>query len=64
MAAGLNGGVAQLGEHLPCKQGVKSSNLSISISQQKLTICTLKTEYWMKDFNQKLRLKDIENPEQ
>ena len=25
------GGVAQLGEHLPCKQGVKSSNLSISI---------------------------------
>ena len=26
----LNGGVAQLGEHLPCKQGVKSSNLSIS----------------------------------
>ena len=33
MAAGLNGGVAQLGEHLPCKQGVKSSNLSISISQ-------------------------------
>ena len=28
-----NGGVAQLGEHLPCKQGVKSSNLSISIRQ-------------------------------
>ena len=28
-----NGGVAQLGEHLPCKQGVKSSNLSISISR-------------------------------
>ena len=27
----INGGVAQLGEHLPCKQGVKSSNLSISI---------------------------------
>ena len=27
----LFGGVAQLGEHLPCKQGVKSSNLSISI---------------------------------
>ncbi len=26
----LNGGVAQLGEHLPCKQGVKSSNLSVS----------------------------------
>ena len=31
VAAALNGGVAQLGEHLPCKQGVKSSNLSISI---------------------------------
>ena len=27
-----NGGVAQLGEHLPCKQGVKSSNLSVSIA--------------------------------
>ena len=26
-----NGGVAQLGEHLPCKQGVKGSNPSISI---------------------------------
>ena len=24
------GGVAQLGEHLPCKQGVKGSNPSIS----------------------------------
>ena len=33
VAAGLHGGVAQLGEHLPCKQGVKSSNLSVSISQ-------------------------------
>ena len=27
---GSCGGVAQLGEHLPCKQGVKSSNLSVS----------------------------------
>ena len=25
-----NGDVAQLGEHLPCKQGVESSNLSVS----------------------------------
>ena len=33
MAAGLNGGVAQLGEHLPCKQGVKSSNLSVSTDE-------------------------------
>ncbi len=30
VVAGFYGGVAQLGEHLPCKQGVKSSNLSIS----------------------------------
>ena len=34
VAAGLYGGIAQLGEHLPCKQGVKSSNLSISTSVQ------------------------------
>ena len=26
----VNGGVAQLGEHLPCKQGVRSSILLIS----------------------------------
>ena len=33
------GGVAQLGEHLPCKQGVKSSNLSIStVKANALTI--------------------------
>ena len=25
-----NGGIAQLGEHLPCKQGVKGSNPFIS----------------------------------
>ena len=25
-----NGGIAQLGEHLPCKQGVMSSNLTVS----------------------------------
>ena len=30
----FNGGVAQLGEHLPCKQGVKSSNLSVSTSRK------------------------------
>ena len=40
-----DGGVAQLGEHLPCKQGVMSSNLTISISQGNLMNCTLKTEY-------------------
>ena len=31
-----NGGVAQLGEHLPCKQGVKSSNLSVSIRYESI----------------------------
>ena len=49
----LNGGVAQLGEHLPCKQGVKSSNLSISIRNHTydsgytmyLENCILKYEY-------------------
>ena len=38
VGANTHGGVAQLGEHLPCKQGVMSSNLTISI-------CTLKTAY-------------------
>ena len=33
VVARLYGGVAQLGEHLPCKQGVKGSNPSISIEQ-------------------------------
>ena len=28
-----NGGVAQLGEHLPCKQGVRGSNPLISIER-------------------------------
>ena len=30
VAAGTNGGIAQMGEHLPCKQGVKGSNPFIS----------------------------------
>ena len=34
------GGVAQLGEHLPCKQGVKSSNLSISTNLRKNGVAT------------------------
>ena len=34
VAAGSNGGLAQLGEHLPCKQGVESSNLLVSIAQR------------------------------
>jgi hypothetical protein len=28
-----HGDVAQLGEHLPCKQGVESSNLFVSIRE-------------------------------
>ena len=31
VAARFYGGLAQLGEHLPCKQGVESSNLLVSI---------------------------------
>ena len=31
----LNGGVAQLGEHLPCKQGVMGSNPIISTIDEK-----------------------------
>ena len=31
----LDGGIAQLGEHLPCKQGVMSSNLIISTTFEK-----------------------------
>ena len=50
------GGVAQLGEHLPCKQGVKSSNLSISTVDDSLSNLigdrsrtrTLKTAYKIK----------------
>ena len=46
VAAGLNGGLAQLGEHLPCKQGVESSNLLVSICKPHgLQSRTLKTEY-------------------
>ena len=46
VAARLYGGVAQLGEHLPCKQGVKGSNPSISIEHDlSVQYCTLKTEY-------------------
>ena len=50
----LYGGVAQLGEHLPCKQGVKSSNLSISIGytgkciRMHLENCILETKKYKK----------------
>ena len=39
-----SGGVAQLGEHLPCKQGVRSSILLVST-----TFCTMKTSQKTKD---------------
>ena len=39
-----DGGVAQLGEHLPCKQGVDSSNLFISTKGETPKKSTLKTE--------------------
>ena len=45
VAAGSHGGLAQLGEHLPCKQGVESSNLLVSTSGEKAAERTLKTEY-------------------
>ena len=45
----LYGGVAQLGEHLPCKQGVVGSNPFISTrcnhEEWEHRTCTLKTTY-------------------
>ncbi len=38
VAAGEFGGLAQLGEHLPCKQGVESSNLLVSSAGRDLRI--------------------------
>ena len=46
-----HGGIAQLGEHLPCKQGVESSNLFVSREPERVHArpdgrdCTLKTEH-------------------
>ena len=42
----IYGGVAQLGEHLPCKQGVMGSNPIISTKEAQLPKkkCSLKTE--------------------
>ena len=45
VAARLYGGVAQLGEHLPCKQGVKSSNLSISICTKAMSHARLRHRF-------------------
>ena len=47
VAARLYGGVAQLGEHLPCKQGVKSSNLSISICTKAMSHAAWRTNVYL-----------------
>ena len=39
VAARLNGGIAQLGEHLPCKQGVRGSNPLSSTEEETLQEC-------------------------
>ena len=52
VAARSNGDVAQLGEHLPCKQGVKGSNPFTSTETVIcLYDCSLKTAYDKKDIN-------------
>ena len=38
----IHGGIAQLGEHLPCKQGVKGSNPFISTEEEDLEAIRLK----------------------
>ena len=45
MAARSNGGLAQLGEHLPCKQGVESSNLLVSTIAMVLFVATIFRTY-------------------
>ena len=55
------GDVAQLGEHLPCKQGVKGSNPSISIRMQKhrILLCTLKIAYRKYKISLTQKIQDI-----
>ena len=49
-----------MGEHLPCKQGVKSSNLSVSTGHSFVTISNLKTSYSRdNDFKKILKYQDI-----
>ena len=46
VAAGLYGGIAQLGEHLPCKQGVQGfESLYLHSVSKEIGTCTLKTAY-------------------
>ena len=55
VAARLYGGIAQLGEHLPCKQGVKGSNPFISTENMKYSIL------WMNHMAVLLNCKVIRN---
>ena len=45
-----------MGEHLPCKQGVKSSNLSVSIVD---VIKLLQSTLYLENFIQKVLRKNI-----
>ena len=45
----INGGIAQLGEHLPCKQGVKGSNPFISIQDPQMP--THMKNFFVHDFH-------------
>ena len=45
VVARFYGGVAQLGEHLPCKQGVMSSNLTVSIQFFTELICRIAVRF-------------------
>ena len=51
----LDGGLAQLGEHLPCKQGVESSNLLVSTIAMALFVATIFRTYLE---NRILKIKD------
>ena len=57
----VHGDIAQLGEHLPCKQGVESSNLFISIRIENDNVvaihCTLKISHGEKCLYKRLNLK-------
>ena len=51
----MNGGIAQLGEHLPCKQGVMSSNLIISTGWNCPAFRTLKIAHRPRTIQQNIR---------
>ena len=61
------GGVAQLGEHLPCKQGVMGSNPIISTSRQcrhpKLGVIPRRSKTSNRDGKESAKLKRLSNEE-